>query len=68
MHECMKYGFSFDDSSRAILDALRTVTKPAAGATGYPATMANTISHDDFLKATILIEMREQRSVLPMIP
>ena len=58
------YEFSFEESSRDILDSLRRVIQPAAGSTGYPMnTMANTISQEDYNKAAALIEMREERSV-----
>ena len=58
------YEFSFDESSRDILDSLRRVIQPAAGSAGYPMnTMANTISQEDYNKAAALIEMREERSV-----
>eukprot|EP01036_Dinobryon_divergens_P024049 gene24049-32463_t len=58
----------FDESSRVILESLRTVIKPAAGtaAPTYPVNTANTISQGDFNQAAaleILLDYEYSRSL-----
>lgn len=52
------YGFSFDESSQAMVDSLRKVTEQAP----------NILSQADLVKATELIAMGEERLVLPNMP